>query len=50
MTDVIQVIDLQRSYRMGSVEVAALRAVNFRIGVGEMVAIMGPRAPASRRS
>ena len=42
MADVIQVKELARSYRMGSVEVPALRSVNFRIGVGEMVAIMGP--------
>jgi putative ABC transport system ATP-binding protein len=37
----IEVKDLTKTYRLGSVEVPALRGVSFRIERGEMVAIMG---------
>jgi len=37
----IEVKDLTKTYRLGSVEVPALRGVSFRIEHGEMVAIMG---------
>ncbi len=39
--DMIEVKDLTKTYRLGSVEVPALRGVSFRIERGEMVAIMG---------
>jgi putative ABC transport system ATP-binding protein len=40
--DVIQVENLAKTYRLGEVEVPALRGVTFTIQRGEIVAIMGP--------
>ncbi len=39
---VIDVRDLTKVYRMGDIEVQALRGVSFLVYPGEMVAIMGP--------
>lgn len=39
---VIEVHDLKKVYRMGTVEVHALRGVSFKIRRGEVVSIMGP--------
>lgn len=39
---VIQVSDVTKTYKMGDVEVHALRGVSFSIEEGEFVAIMGP--------
>ncbi len=41
-TPVIEVVDVWKTYRNGSLEVDALRGVSFEIDTGEYVAIMGP--------
>ncbi len=38
----IKIVDVQKIYKMGSVEVHALRGVSFEIAAGSMVSIMGP--------
>ncbi len=39
---VIEARDIKKVYRMGSMEVHALRGVTFTIGKGEILSIMGP--------
>lgn len=39
---ILQLEDVAKIYRMGSVEVAALNGVSLEISAGEMVSIMGP--------
>jgi putative ABC transport system ATP-binding protein len=41
MSEVIHVEDLHKTYRMGDVEVPALRGINLTIDRGEFVAVMG---------
>lgn len=42
MADVIDIRDITKVYKMGEVEVHALRGVSFTIERGEVVSIMGP--------
>jgi putative ABC transport system ATP-binding protein len=41
MSELIRVVDLQKTYRMGDIEVPALRGINLTIERGEFVAVMG---------
>ena len=42
MSNVIEAHDIRKVYKMGAVEVEALRGVSFTIQRGEMISIMGP--------
>ena len=42
MSNVIEATDIRKVYKMGEVEVEALRGVSFHIKRGEVIAIMGP--------
>jgi putative ABC transport system ATP-binding protein len=42
MVNLVEVMELQRIYPMGKIEVHALRNINLTIEKGEFVAIMGP--------
>ncbi len=39
---ILKVVDLRKIYKVGKVEVPALRGVNVEIKAGEFVSIMGP--------
>jgi len=42
MSDIIRVENLRKIYRLGKVEVPALRGVNLRVEEGEFVSMVGP--------
>src|SRR5262245_14247113 len=42
MNTLLQTVDLHKTYRVGKIDVEALRGVNLRIREGELTAIMGP--------
>ncbi len=39
---VVQLVDVKKTYRLGGIQVQALRGVNMKAGRAEIVAIMGP--------
>lgn len=42
MEAILQIKDLKKSYKIGKLDVPALRGLSFEVGEGEFVAIMGP--------
>jgi putative ABC transport system ATP-binding protein len=42
MQPILRAIDLKKSYKVGKIDVPALRGLSFEINEGEFVAIMGP--------
>jgi len=42
MSPMIRTVELTKTYRMGKIEVPALRSVNMKINKGDFVAIQGP--------
>ena len=42
MSEIIRAVELRKVYRLGKVEVPALRGVNLRIEEGEFVSLVGP--------
>ena len=48
MSAVLHLDQVTRIHGEGATEVHALKAVSFQASAGELVAVMGPRDPASR--
>src|ERR1700745_2704281 len=42
MTALIEAVDLRKTYRVGKVEVPALRGISFNVDRGEFLSVVGP--------
>ena len=42
MTDIVDIKDAWKTYKMGEEEINALQGVNFKVGEGSFMAVMGP--------
>jgi len=42
MTDIVDIKDAWKTYKMGEEEINALQGVNFKVGEGNFLAVMGP--------
>ena len=42
MSVLLETVDLKKTYKVGKIDVEALRGVSIRVNTGELVAIMGP--------
>jgi len=42
MAAFIQAVDLRKTYRVGKIEVPALRGISFSVEKGEFVSVVGP--------
>jgi len=42
MSVLLETVDLKKTYKVGKIEVEALRGVSIRVNAGELAAIMGP--------
>src|SRR5262245_22331280 len=42
MSEIIQIENLRKTYRVGKVEVPALRGINLRVQAGEFMSLVGP--------
>ena len=42
MSAIIEAVDLRKTYRVGKIEVPALRSISFFVEKGEFVSVVGP--------
>jgi len=47
MAVLIEAVDVRKTYRVGKVEVPALRGISFSVQKGEFVSVVGPSARVS---
>ena len=47
MSAFIEAVELRKTYRIGKIEVPALRGITFEVQKGEFVSVVGPRAAAN---
>ena len=42
MKNILEALDVKKTYKVGKIDVAALRGVSIRVREGEFISIMGP--------